>query len=129
VAVRAHFLELVNQRAFSDEVTPMPPESVLNGDLTASQRLPASVHILFLLEDRRKTTRLICRLIPAASCLPARGVIWGSAATIAGASSTLLWAAVLFLGSLVLVRRLSINGVVESKEVTAIALTEELVAA
>src|SRR5215831_5079529 len=56
------------------------------------------------------------------------GVIWGSAATIAGASSTLLWAAVLFLGSLVLVRRLSIN-VVESKEVTQIALTEELVAA
>jgi len=56
------------------------------------------------------------------------GVIWGSAATIAGASSTLLWAAVLFLGTLVLVRRLSIN-VVESKEVTPIALTEELVAA
>jgi hypothetical protein len=40
----------------------------------------------------------------------------------------LLWAAVLFLGSLVLVRRLSIN-VVESKEVAPIALTEELVAA
>ena len=56
------------------------------------------------------------------------GVIWGSAATIAGASPTLLWAAVLFLGSLVLVRRLSIN-VVESKEVTPIPLTEELVAA
>jgi hypothetical protein len=56
------------------------------------------------------------------------GVIWGSAATIAGASSTLLWAAVLFLGSLVLVRRLSIN-VVESKEVTPIALTEDFVAA
>ena len=56
------------------------------------------------------------------------GVIWGSAATIAGTSFTLLWAAVLFLGSLVLVRRLSIN-VVESKEVTPIALTEELVAA
>jgi hypothetical protein len=54
------------------------------------------------------------------------GVIWGSAATIAGASSTLLWAAVLFLGSLVLVRRLSIN--VESKEVTPIALAKELVA-
>jgi len=48
------------------------------------------------------------------------GVIWGSAATIAGASSTLLWAAVLFLGSLVLVRRLSIN-VVESKEVSPIS--------
>jgi hypothetical protein len=57
------------------------------------------------------------------------GVIWGSAATIAGASSTLLWAAVLFLGSLVLVRRLSISNVVESKEVTPIALTEELVIA
>jgi Na+/melibiose symporter-like transporter len=71
------------------------------------------------------------------------GVIWGSAATIAGASSTLLWAAVLFLGSMVLVRRLSINvaeileqsvpGVlsscIESKEVKPIALTEELVAA
>jgi hypothetical protein len=56
------------------------------------------------------------------------GVIWGSAATIVGASSTLLWAAVLLLGSLVLVRRLSIN-VVESKEVAPIALTEELVAA
>jgi hypothetical protein len=40
----------------------------------------------------------------------------------------LLWAAVLFLGSLVLVRRLSIN-VVESKEVTPIALTEEMPAA
>ena len=70
------------------------------------------------------------------------GVIWGSAATIAGASSTLLWAAVLLLGSLVLARRLSINlgenlkrnapGVLssrlESKEVAPIALTEELVA-
>jgi MFS family permease len=56
------------------------------------------------------------------------GIIWGSAATIAGESSTLLWAAVLFLASLVLVRRLSINAV-ESKEVTPIALTEELVAA
>jgi MFS family permease len=71
------------------------------------------------------------------------GVIWGSAATIAGASSTLLWAAVLFVGSLVLARRLSIN-VAEnfeqkvpavlssraaSKEVTPMALTEELVAA
>src|ERR1700746_191717 len=56
------------------------------------------------------------------------GVIWGSAATIAGTSFTLLWAAVLFLGSLVLMRRLSINAL-ESKEVTAIALTEELVAA
>jgi hypothetical protein len=40
----------------------------------------------------------------------------------------LLWAAVLFLGSLVLVRRLSIN-VAESKEVAPMALTEELVAA
>jgi hypothetical protein len=70
------------------------------------------------------------------------GVIWGSAATIARASSTLLWAAVLFLGSLVLVRRLSINVAenpeqkvpsvlssrAESKEVTPMALTEELVA-
>jgi hypothetical protein len=40
----------------------------------------------------------------------------------------LLWAAVLFLGSLVLVRRLSIN-VLEAKEVTPIALAEELVIA
>jgi hypothetical protein len=40
----------------------------------------------------------------------------------------LLWAAVLFLGSLVLARRLSIN-VTESKELAPIALTEELVAA
>ena len=50
---------------------------------------------------------------------------WGSHL---GFGSTLLWAAVLFLGSLVLVRLLSIN-VVESKEVAPIALTEELVAA
>jgi Transmembrane secretion effector len=71
------------------------------------------------------------------------GVIWGSAATIAGPSSTLFWAAVLFLGSLVLARRLSINAAenlkqrvlivplspVEAKEVAPIALTEELVAA
>src|SRR5499427_436747 len=56
------------------------------------------------------------------------GVIWGSAATIAGAGYTLLGAAVLFLTSLLLARRLSIN-VVESKEVAPIALTEELAAA
>ena len=68
------------------------------------------------------------------------GVIWGSAASIAGAEYTLLGAAVLFLASLAPVRRLSINVAgnlekrvsdvlsirVESEEVTAIALTEEL---
>ena len=37
------------------------------------------------------------------------GVIWGSAAAIGGASYTLLGAAVLFLTSLLLARRLSIN--------------------
>ena len=37
------------------------------------------------------------------------GVIWGSAAAIGGASYTLLGAAVLFLTSLFLARRLSIN--------------------
>src|SRR5271167_3206282 len=71
------------------------------------------------------------------------GVIWGSAAAIAGASYTLLGAAVLFLTSLLLARRLSINfagnpeervsGVssirAEPKEVTPIALTGELLAA
>jgi len=71
------------------------------------------------------------------------GVIWGSAASIAGSSYTLLGAAVLFLTSLLLTRRLSINvaatfeervsGVlsirVETKEVTPIALTRELLAA
>jgi Na+/melibiose symporter-like transporter len=71
------------------------------------------------------------------------GVIWGSAAAIAGASYTLLGAAVLFLTSLLLARRLSINfagnlqervsGVlsirVEPKKVTPIALTKELLAA
>jgi MFS family permease len=71
------------------------------------------------------------------------GVIWGSAAATAGASYTLLGAAVLFLTSLLLARRLSINvagnleerisGVltirVEPKEVTPIALTTELLAA
>jgi hypothetical protein len=70
------------------------------------------------------------------------GVIWGSAAAIAGASSTLLGAAMLFLASLVLSRRLSINvtrnlqrrvsgflsGSVEPQEVTPTALTIELVA-
>jgi hypothetical protein len=71
------------------------------------------------------------------------GVIWGSAAATAGASYTLLGAAVLFLTSLLLARRLSINvagnleervsGVlsisVEPKEMTPIALTRELLAA
>jgi hypothetical protein len=71
------------------------------------------------------------------------GVIWGSAASIAGASYTLLGAAVLFLTTLLLARRLSIDfarnleqsvsGVlsirIESKEVTPIALTRELLAA
>jgi len=71
------------------------------------------------------------------------GVIWGSAGAIAGAAYTLLGAAVLFLTSLLLARRLSINfagnleervsGVssirVEPKEVTPIALTGELLAA
>ena len=71
------------------------------------------------------------------------GVIWGSAGAIAGTSYTLLGAAVLFLTSLLLARRLSINfagnleervsGVlsirIEPKEVTPIALTRELLAA
>jgi Transmembrane secretion effector len=71
------------------------------------------------------------------------GVIWGSAAAIAGASFTLLGAAVLFLASLLLTRRLSINLAgnleeralgassirVERTEVTTIALTRELRAA
>ena len=70
------------------------------------------------------------------------GVIWGSAAARVGASYTLLGAAVLFLTSLLLARRLSINaagnleetvsgflsGSVEAKEVTPIALTRELLA-
>src|SRR5271167_552054 len=68
------------------------------------------------------------------------GVIWGSAGAIAGASYTLLGAAVLFLTSLLLARRLSINfagdleekvsgdlaRTVEPEEVTTIALTREL---
>jgi transmembrane secretion effector len=71
------------------------------------------------------------------------GVIWGSTAAIAGVSSTLLGAAVLFLTSLLLARRLSINvtgnleetvsaflsGSVEPEEITPIALTRELLAA
>ena len=71
------------------------------------------------------------------------GVIWGSAGAIAGTSYTLLGAAVLFLMSLLLARRLSINfggdleerasGAlsirVEPKKVTPIALTKELLAA
>ena len=67
------------------------------------------------------------------------GLIWGSAATIAGPSSAMLGAAMLFLTSLLLARRLSINvtknveatvsGSVEPEEVTPIALTTELLAA
>jgi MFS family permease len=71
------------------------------------------------------------------------GVIWGSAGAIAGTSYALLGAAVLFLTSLLLVRRLSINfagsleervsGVlsthVEPNEATPIALRKELLAA
>jgi hypothetical protein len=71
------------------------------------------------------------------------GVIWGSAAAIAGANYTLLGAAILFVTSLLLARGLSINfaanleerisGIlsirIESKEVTPIALTNELLAA
>jgi hypothetical protein len=70
------------------------------------------------------------------------GVIWGSAAAIAGASYTLLGAAVLFLTSLLLARRLSINSaenleerveddlarIAEPEAVTSIALTNELLA-
>jgi Na+/melibiose symporter-like transporter len=70
------------------------------------------------------------------------GVIWGSAASIAGADYTLLAAAALFLASLLPIRRLSINVAgnlekrvsdvlsirAESEEGTPIALTEELLA-
>ena len=70
------------------------------------------------------------------------GVIWGSAASLAGASYTLVGAAVLFLTSLLLARRLSINfagdleekvsgdlaRTVEPEAVTSIALTNELLA-
>jgi hypothetical protein len=71
------------------------------------------------------------------------GVMWGSAASLAGASYTLLGAAVLFLTSQLLARRLSINFAgnleegfsgdlsirVEPEEETPIALTRELCAA
>jgi len=69
------------------------------------------------------------------------GVIWGSAGAMTGASYTLLGAAVLFLTSLFLARRLSINFAenleergdfsirAEPKEVTPPALTRELLAA
>jgi hypothetical protein len=71
------------------------------------------------------------------------GVIWGSTATIAGASSALLGAAMLFLTSLFLSRRLSIkvtenlentcsgflSGTVEPEEVRPMVLTTELLAA
>ena len=68
------------------------------------------------------------------------GVTWGSAGAIAGASYTLLGAAVLFFASLLLTRRFSINFEenreesdfsirIEPKEVTPIALTKELLAA
>jgi hypothetical protein len=42
-------------------------------------------------------------------CMALGGVVWGSAASIAGASCTLVGAAVLFLTSLLLARRVSIN--------------------
>jgi MFS family permease len=71
------------------------------------------------------------------------GVIWGSAASLAGASYTLVGAAVLFLTSLLLARRLSINFAgnleervsgdlsicVEPRDMTPIELTRELSAA
>jgi hypothetical protein len=70
------------------------------------------------------------------------GVMWGSAGAIAGARYTLLGAAVLFLTSLLLARRHSINFArnlkewvsgdlsmrVEPKEITPIELTRELLA-
>lgn len=71
------------------------------------------------------------------------GVLWGSAGAIAGTSHTLLGAAVLFFTSLLLARRLSINGAgsfkesvsgvpsihLEPREATSIALKRELLAA
>jgi len=71
------------------------------------------------------------------------GLIWGSAAAVAGASFTLLGAAVLFLTSLLLVRRFSINitrnleetvsgflsGNAEPEAIAPIALTNELLPA
>jgi MFS family permease len=71
------------------------------------------------------------------------GVIWGSVAAIAGANYALLGAAILFLTSLLLASRFSINfatnledtvsgflsGSVASEEVAPIALTRELLAA
>ena len=70
------------------------------------------------------------------------GVLWGSAGAIAGTSHTLLGAAVLFFTSLLLARRLSINGAgsfkesvsgvpsihVEPREATPIAFKRELLA-
>ena len=60
------------------------------------------------------------------------GMIWGSAAAIAGESNTLLGAAALFLTSLLLASRFSINFAgnhEESEEAAPIALTNELLAA
>jgi MFS family permease len=71
------------------------------------------------------------------------GVLWGSAGAIAGTGHTLLGAAVLFFTSLLLARRLSINGAgsfkesvsgvpsthVEPREATPVLLKRELLAA
>jgi hypothetical protein len=42
--LRAHFLELVNQRGFSDEIAPALPKSILNLYLTTFERLPTNIH-------------------------------------------------------------------------------------
>src|SRR5271165_1621150 len=81
-------------------------------------------------------------IIISQGAMAPRGVVWGSAGAIAGASYTLLGAAVLFLTSLLLARRLSINfagnleervsgflsGSFEPEQVTLIALTNESLA-
>jgi hypothetical protein len=42
--LRAHFLKLVNQRGFSDEIAPALPTSLVNFYLTTREGLPTNIH-------------------------------------------------------------------------------------
>jgi hypothetical protein len=44
VSGRVHFLELVSQRCFPDEVAQVLPEAILNSYLTAGEGLPNNFH-------------------------------------------------------------------------------------
>ena len=63
VPISVHFVILVSQCGFSDEIAPAPPKPIVNCYLTAGEGLPTNVHAPPYTEVRRKKEELRSRTV------------------------------------------------------------------